>query len=296
MDRGAQNVYLWFGETWGQGYLVGMWNLPSPPAHCYPTEGDWNSLKINSSFASSFCFFAFRRRREKLQAHLKESRSLKNYSANSHNAQDVKMRAPNINLRMHEVTIAGFTFCSFTFSQCCCLHVKDINTLSHQGAPTLFLSSICVERNTTDYKQCAVNYHYFKIFCCLDFAGVNKHWKSDLWEQSPWRDITNPTYAVPERASIIKSITPLPFVAAQGSVSVPICTWPPASGSQVFVGAVARRFGDDVVRHPLSALFHHTSPRCASWCNCHGRHYLNMNVSQIPVLHHLREVYVPLYL
>ncbi|TNN57880.1 Pro-neuregulin-3, membrane-bound isoform [Liparis tanakae] len=43
-----------------------------------------------------------KRRREKLQAHLKESRSLKNYTANSHNALDAKMRLPNTNLQMHE--------------------------------------------------------------------------------------------------------------------------------------------------------------------------------------------------
>ncbi|TDH01606.1 hypothetical protein EPR50_G00181830 [Perca flavescens] len=43
-----------------------------------------------------------KRRREKLQAHLKESRTLKNYTANSLNALDAKMRAPITNLQMHE--------------------------------------------------------------------------------------------------------------------------------------------------------------------------------------------------
>lgn len=46
----------------------------------------------------------FRRRREKLQAHLKESRSLKNYTTSSHNALEAKMRASNTNLQIHEVS------------------------------------------------------------------------------------------------------------------------------------------------------------------------------------------------
>uniref|UniRef100_A0A3Q3WC93 EGF-like domain-containing protein n=1 Tax=Mola mola TaxID=94237 RepID=A0A3Q3WC93_MOLML len=82
------------------------------------------SIAMAISLLGTLCMALYCRK--KLQAHLKESRSLKNYSANSHNAQDVKMRAPNINLRMHEVTIAGFTFCSFTCSQCCCLHNLDM--------------------------------------------------------------------------------------------------------------------------------------------------------------------------
>lgn len=68
--------------------------------------------KILPAFASSFSFsiFFYRRRREKLQAHLKESRTLKNYTANSHNALDGKMRAPNANLQMHEVIAATSLF------------------------------------------------------------------------------------------------------------------------------------------------------------------------------------------
>lgn len=78
-----------------------------------------SSPEINSTCASSFFFsFLFRRRREKLQAHLKESRSLKNYTANS---LDAKMRPPNTNLQMHEVTTAGFFFPSKRR----CLLVKD---------------------------------------------------------------------------------------------------------------------------------------------------------------------------
>jgi len=74
------------------------------------TEVGQTSLKINSTLTPSFYFFPFlfRRRREKLQAHLKESRSLKNYTANSHNALDAKMRLPNTNLQMHEVTTGAF--------------------------------------------------------------------------------------------------------------------------------------------------------------------------------------------
>lgn len=61
--------------------------------------------------------FLFRRRREKLHAHLKESRSLKNYTANSGNALDGKMRAPNTNLQMHEVTTDVFSLSVF-LSKC----------------------------------------------------------------------------------------------------------------------------------------------------------------------------------
>ncbi|XP_016892785.1 pro-neuregulin-3, membrane-bound isoform isoform X2 [Cynoglossus semilaevis] len=43
-----------------------------------------------------------KRQREKLQAHLKESRTLKNYSANSHNPLDTKTRVSNTNLQMQE--------------------------------------------------------------------------------------------------------------------------------------------------------------------------------------------------
>lgn len=57
--------------------------------------------------------FRFRRRREKLHAHLKESRSLKNYTANSSNALDGKTRTSNTNLQMHEVTADVFLCFSF---------------------------------------------------------------------------------------------------------------------------------------------------------------------------------------
>lgn len=56
-----------------------------------------------------FDFFPiFRRRRTKLQAHLKESRSLKNYALNAHNALEAKMRASDINMPMQEVKLDFF--------------------------------------------------------------------------------------------------------------------------------------------------------------------------------------------
>ncbi|XP_022603915.1 pro-neuregulin-3, membrane-bound isoform-like [Seriola dumerili] len=63
------------------------------------------SIAMAISLLGTLCMALYcrnKRRREKLQAHLKESRSLKNYSANSHNALDAKMRTTNNNLQMHE--------------------------------------------------------------------------------------------------------------------------------------------------------------------------------------------------
>ncbi|KAI3363470.1 hypothetical protein L3Q82_012085 [Scortum barcoo] len=60
------------------------------------------SIAMAISLLGTLCMALYcrnKRRREKLQAHLKESRSLKNYTANS---LDAKMRAPNTNLQMHE--------------------------------------------------------------------------------------------------------------------------------------------------------------------------------------------------
>ncbi|XP_029962373.1 pro-neuregulin-3, membrane-bound isoform [Salarias fasciatus] len=64
-----------------------------------------------------------KRRREKLQAHLKESRSLKNYTANSHNALDAKARLPNTSLQMHECCKRPSqphkaTVCQSSFAHC----------------------------------------------------------------------------------------------------------------------------------------------------------------------------------
>ncbi|XP_034408361.1 pro-neuregulin-3, membrane-bound isoform [Cyclopterus lumpus] len=63
------------------------------------------SIAMAISLLGTLCMALYcrnKRRREKLQAHLKESRSLKNYTANSHNALDAKTRVPNTNLQMHE--------------------------------------------------------------------------------------------------------------------------------------------------------------------------------------------------
>ncbi|KAF1375420.1 hypothetical protein PFLUV_G00219980, partial [Perca fluviatilis] len=63
------------------------------------------SIAMAISLLGTLCIALYcrnKRRREKLQAHLKESRTLKNYTANSLNALDAKMRAPNTNLQMHE--------------------------------------------------------------------------------------------------------------------------------------------------------------------------------------------------
>uniref|UniRef100_A0A3B3CEQ2 EGF-like domain-containing protein n=1 Tax=Oryzias melastigma TaxID=30732 RepID=A0A3B3CEQ2_ORYME len=70
-----------------------------------------------------------KRRREKLQAHLKESHSLKRYTTNAHSAQDSKMRAPNTSLQMHQycpsstsrpgnICNSGFVHCSVATAPC----------------------------------------------------------------------------------------------------------------------------------------------------------------------------------
>lgn len=66
------------------------------------------SQKENNFCITPLFFPNLRRRRTKLQAHLKESRSLKNYAVNSHNALEAKTRAPDINMPMHEVNLAFF--------------------------------------------------------------------------------------------------------------------------------------------------------------------------------------------
>lgn len=63
------------------------------------------SIAMAISLLGTLCMALYcrnKRRREKLQAHLKESRTLKNYTSNTHNALDGKIRAPNTNLQMHE--------------------------------------------------------------------------------------------------------------------------------------------------------------------------------------------------
>lgn len=63
------------------------------------------SIAMAISLLGTLCMALYcrnKRRREKLQAHLKESRSLKNYTTNSHNSLDSKTRSLNTNLQMHE--------------------------------------------------------------------------------------------------------------------------------------------------------------------------------------------------
>ncbi|KAM9365394.1 pro-neuregulin-3, membrane-bound isoform [Pholidichthys leucotaenia] len=63
------------------------------------------SIAMAISLLGTLCLALYcrnKRRREKLVAHLKESRSLKNYTANSHNTLDSKMGASSSNLQMHE--------------------------------------------------------------------------------------------------------------------------------------------------------------------------------------------------
>uniref|UniRef100_A0AAQ6ID84 EGF-like domain-containing protein n=1 Tax=Anabas testudineus TaxID=64144 RepID=A0AAQ6ID84_ANATE len=63
------------------------------------------SIAMAISLLGTLCMALYcrnKRRREKLHAHLKESRSLKNYTANSSNALDGKTRTSNTNLQMHE--------------------------------------------------------------------------------------------------------------------------------------------------------------------------------------------------
>ncbi|XP_076014884.1 pro-neuregulin-3, membrane-bound isoform [Genypterus blacodes] len=63
------------------------------------------SIAMAISLLGTLCmalYYRNKRRREKLQAHLKESRILKNYAANSHHALETKARTANNSLQMHE--------------------------------------------------------------------------------------------------------------------------------------------------------------------------------------------------
>ncbi|KAM4591350.1 pro-neuregulin-3, membrane-bound isoform 1-T1 [Odontesthes bonariensis] len=84
------------------------------------------SIAMAISLLGTLCMALYcrnKRRREKLQAHLKESRSLKNYAANSHNALEAKMRVPNTSLQMHEYckrpsTSRQGNVCESSFAHC----------------------------------------------------------------------------------------------------------------------------------------------------------------------------------
>ncbi|XP_038132695.1 pro-neuregulin-3, membrane-bound isoform isoform X1 [Cyprinodon tularosa] len=63
------------------------------------------SITMAISLLGTLCMALYcrnKRRREKLQVHLRESRSLKNYTTNSSNPLEAKMRVPNPSLQMHE--------------------------------------------------------------------------------------------------------------------------------------------------------------------------------------------------
>ncbi|XP_054874684.1 pro-neuregulin-3, membrane-bound isoform isoform X2 [Amphiprion ocellaris] len=84
------------------------------------------SIAMAISLLGTLCVALYcrnKRRREKLQAHLKESRSLKNYTTNAHNGLEVKIRAPNTNLQMHEYCKRTSqprqgNVCESSFAQC----------------------------------------------------------------------------------------------------------------------------------------------------------------------------------
>nr|XP_020462343.1 pro-neuregulin-3, membrane-bound isoform-like isoform X2 [Monopterus albus] len=87
------------------------------------------SIALVISLLGTLCMALYcrnKRRREKFQVQLKESRSLKNYTANSSNVLDAKVRPPNTSLQMHEyckrfsqshqgnVCESSFAHCSIT--------------------------------------------------------------------------------------------------------------------------------------------------------------------------------------
>lgn len=79
-----------------------------------------------------------RRRREKLQAHLKETRSLKNYTANSHSSPDAKSRHLGVHLHLNEV----ITAVSSTFFSSKCLLPFTSSTATKRKKKTI--PSICL--------------------------------------------------------------------------------------------------------------------------------------------------------
>ncbi|XP_068597091.1 LOW QUALITY PROTEIN: pro-neuregulin-3, membrane-bound isoform [Brachionichthys hirsutus] len=116
------------------------------------------SIAMAISLLGTLCVALYcrnKKRREKLQAHLKENRSLKNYTSNSHNALEVKMRSPHTNLQMHEscrrsselrrgnVGASGFVHCNISTpasngSRVPAKHHRSDSSsqVSHQGSRT----------------------------------------------------------------------------------------------------------------------------------------------------------------
>ncbi|KAM3862618.1 pro-neuregulin-3, membrane-bound isoform [Diretmus argenteus] len=84
------------------------------------------SIAMAISLLGTLCMALYcrnKRRREKLHAHLKENRSLKNYSANSPHALDAKARSSNTNLQMHKYykrpsQCRDGTVCESSFAPC----------------------------------------------------------------------------------------------------------------------------------------------------------------------------------
>ncbi|CAL8298332.1 unnamed protein product [Merluccius merluccius] len=63
------------------------------------------SIAMAISLLGTLCMALYcrnKRRREKLQAHIKESRVLKNYSGHAANTLEAKARAPATNIQMHK--------------------------------------------------------------------------------------------------------------------------------------------------------------------------------------------------
>uniref|UniRef100_A0A1A8GYL0 Neuregulin 3 n=1 Tax=Nothobranchius korthausae TaxID=1143690 RepID=A0A1A8GYL0_9TELE len=104
------------------------------------------SIAMAISLLGTLCMALYcrnKRRREKLQAHLKESRSLKNYTTNSNNPLEAKMKIPNTNLQMHEyckrpsmsrqgnICESSFAHCSITGSSRVAAKHHRSGSLSH---------------------------------------------------------------------------------------------------------------------------------------------------------------------
>ncbi|XP_034040235.1 pro-neuregulin-3, membrane-bound isoform [Thalassophryne amazonica] len=106
------------------------------------------SIAMAISLLGTLCVALYcrnKRRREKLQAHLKESRSLKNYTANSQNSLNSNSRNLNINLQMHEDCKHSSqsrhgNICESSLAGCCITATASSNsrvTVKHQRSGSL---------------------------------------------------------------------------------------------------------------------------------------------------------------
>ncbi|KAF7220544.1 transcript variant X2, partial [Nothobranchius furzeri] len=102
------------------------------------------SIAMAISLLGTLCMALYcrnKRRREKLQAQLKESRSLKNYTTNSNNPLEEKMKIPNTNLheyckrpsmpRQGNICESSFAHCSITGSSRVAAKHHRSGSLSH---------------------------------------------------------------------------------------------------------------------------------------------------------------------